>query len=123
MRGPDIQQDALFSTVSPESRVPKDHPLRPIRAMTDAALRELDQDFDALYAESGRDSIPPEKLLRAIDEYRTLRLQWTNNENAMRLHWKLRSRNLFFYPNSCQYLSKCMQRSATWILDRCASST
>ena len=65
MRGPDIQQDSLFSTVSPESRVPKDHPLRPIRAMTDAALRELDQDFNTLYAASGRDSIPPEKLLRA----------------------------------------------------------
>ena len=65
MRGPDIHQDTLFSTVSPESRVPKDHPLRPIRTMVDAALRELDQDFDALYADTGRDSIPPEKLLRA----------------------------------------------------------
>jgi transposase len=65
MRGADIQQDALFSTVSPEARVPKDHPLRPIRAMVDAALRELDQDFNALYADSGRDSIAPEKLLRA----------------------------------------------------------
>ena len=39
MRGPDIHQDTLFSTVSPESRVPKDHPLRPIRAMADEALR------------------------------------------------------------------------------------
>ena len=38
MRGTDIQQDALFSTVSPESRVPNDHPLRPVRVMTDAAL-------------------------------------------------------------------------------------
>lgn len=65
MRGPDIQQDALFSTVSPESRVPKDHPLRPIRTMVDAALRELNEDFEVLYADSGRDSIPPEKLLRA----------------------------------------------------------
>jgi transposase len=65
MRGPDIQQDSLFSTVSPEERVPKDHPLRPIRSMVDTALKELDQDFDALYADSGRDSIPPEKLLRA----------------------------------------------------------
>lgn len=65
MRGPDIQQDSLFSTVSPESRVPKDHPLRPIRSMTDAALRELDLEFNALYARSGRDSIAPEKLLRA----------------------------------------------------------
>ena len=65
MRGPDIQQDALFSTLSPEARVPKDHPLRPIRTMVDAALKEMDQDFNALYAVSGRDSIPPEKLLRA----------------------------------------------------------
>ena len=65
MRGPDIQQDTLFSTVSPESRVPKDHPLRPIRTMVDVALRELDADFAALYADTGRDSIPPEKLLRA----------------------------------------------------------
>ena len=59
MRGPDIQQDSLFSTVSPESRVPKDHPLRPIRTMTDAALRELDHDSNALYADSGCDSIAP----------------------------------------------------------------
>lgn len=64
MRGPDIQQDTLFSTVSPEARVPKDHPLRPIRSMVDAALKALDRDFDALYSASGRDSIP-EKLLRA----------------------------------------------------------
>lgn len=42
MRGPDIQQDSLFSKVSPESRVPKDHPLRPIWAMADTAMRELD---------------------------------------------------------------------------------
>ncbi len=65
MRGPDVQQDSLFSTVSPESRVPKDHPLRPIRTMVDKALREMDEDFSALYADVGRESIPPEKLLRA----------------------------------------------------------
>ena len=65
MRGPDIQQDSLFSTVSPDARVPQDHPLRPIRTMVDTALKEMDQDFNALYAASGRDSVPPEKLLRA----------------------------------------------------------
>jgi len=65
MRGPDIQQDTLFSTVIPEERVPKDHPLRPIRQMVNEALVELDQDFNALYADWGRASIPPEKLLRA----------------------------------------------------------
>ena len=65
MRGLDIQQDHLFSTVSPEQRVPKDHPLRPIRQMVDEALAALDEEFDALYADLGRESIPPEKLLRA----------------------------------------------------------
>ena len=65
MRGPDIQQDMLFSTASPESRVPKDHPLRPIRTIVDQALAELDADFNALYSDFGRDSIAPEKLLRA----------------------------------------------------------
>ena len=65
MRGPDIHQDTLFSTVSPADRVPKDHPLRPIRQLVDTALLALDEDFDALYAEAGHDSIPPEKLLRA----------------------------------------------------------
>ena len=65
MCGADIQQDTLFSTVSPAQRVPKDHPLRPIRRMVDEALEALDADFDALYADLGRDSIPPEKLLRA----------------------------------------------------------
>jgi len=65
MRGPDIQQDTLFSTVSPETRVPKDHPLRPIRRMVDEALNALDDDFATLYSMYGRESIPPEKLLRA----------------------------------------------------------
>ena len=65
MRGADIQQDTLFSTVIPEERVPPDHPLRPIRERVNTALRELDADFNALYSDLGRDSIPPEKLLRA----------------------------------------------------------
>ena len=65
MSGADIQQDTLFSTVIPEERVPPDHPLRPIREMVNTALKELDADFNALYSELGRDSIAPEKLLRA----------------------------------------------------------
>ena len=55
MRGADIQQDSLFSTVIPEERVPLDHPLRPIREMVNAALKALDADFDALYSDMGRD--------------------------------------------------------------------
>ncbi len=65
MRVADIQQDTLFSTVIPEQRVPADHPLRPIRVMVNTALKDLDEEFSALYSELGRDSIAPEKLLRA----------------------------------------------------------
>src|SRR3990172_4749391 len=66
MRGNDIQQDAMFSYLSPEQRVPADHPLRPIRQMVDIVLKRLSPRFEAMYAEGGRPSIPPEKLLRAL---------------------------------------------------------
>jgi transposase len=66
MRGNDEQQGAVFSYVSAEQRIAAEHPLRRIRAMTDAALRELSGEFDALYAAGGRPSIAPEKLLRAL---------------------------------------------------------
>jgi transposase len=66
MRGDDEQSGHLFSYLSPEQRVPADHPLRTIRRMTDAALRRLSARFETLYAVSGRPSIPPEHLLRAL---------------------------------------------------------
>jgi transposase len=56
----------MFSYLSPEARVRPDHPLRPIREMTDAALARLSSRFDGMYSEMGRPSIPPEKLLRAL---------------------------------------------------------
>ena len=66
MRGADHQQSGMFSYISAEKRVPKDHPLRAIRAMVDVALRNMGPQFDAMYAKVGRPSIPPEKLLRAL---------------------------------------------------------
>jgi|SRR5580693_59424 transposase len=66
MRGPDTQQAALFSYVSPEKRVPLDHPLRKIREMSDLVLKRLSPRFEAMYSEMGRPSIAPEKLLRAL---------------------------------------------------------
>jgi transposase len=66
MRGADQRNDTLFSYVRPDSRIPKDHPLRAIRRITDAALAALSAQFDALYAAEGRPSIPPERLLRAL---------------------------------------------------------
>jgi len=56
----------MFSYISAEARVPQDHPLRPIRIITDAALTRLSRRFARMYARTGRPSIAPEKLLRAL---------------------------------------------------------
>ena len=66
MRGADQQQNHVFSYLSPEMRVRKDHPLRAIRAMVDEVLGQLSRRFDTMYTRVGRASIPPEKLLRAL---------------------------------------------------------
>lgn len=65
MRGYDSKTEALFAYVTPESFVPKDHPLRAIRMMAEEALTGMDKLFDSMYATTGRSSIPPEKLLKA----------------------------------------------------------
>jgi transposase len=65
MRGEDQQQNHMFSYLSPEARVRKDHPLRAIRAMVDEVLAQLSRRFSTMYARVGRPSIAPEKLLRA----------------------------------------------------------
>jgi transposase len=65
MRGNESRQMSCFSYISPEERVPQDHPLRPIRKMVDQTLKELSPLFDELYSHTGRPSIAPEMLLRA----------------------------------------------------------
>src|SRR5712691_3373321 len=66
MRGFDKQQSAMFSYLAPEQRVPAEHPLRPIRKMTDEVLQGLSRTFTEMYSATGRPSIAPEKLLRAL---------------------------------------------------------
>jgi len=66
VRGPDEQSQHLFSYVSPEKRVPANHPLRAIRQITDRVLAKLSPTFTQIYAKIGRPSIAPEKLLRAL---------------------------------------------------------
>jgi transposase len=66
MRGDDLKADHMVSYIVPEQRVRADHPLRPIRLMTDAALGRLSPRFDRLYSDIGRPSIPPEQLMRAL---------------------------------------------------------
>ncbi len=83
MRGKDVQQQAMFSYLSPEARVPQDHPLRPIWDMVNRALAELSGELQAMNAHEGRPSIPPEKLLRApllqiLYTIRSERCLWSN---------------------------------------------
>ncbi len=66
MRGADRQSAAMFSYLSPETLVPISHPLRAIRPLVNAALERLSGEFDKMYSPFGRDSIAPEKLLRAL---------------------------------------------------------
>lgn len=90
MRGDDPQQAAMFSYISPEERVPQEHPLRRIRAMVDPVLKELCPQFDRLYSYTGRPSIAPEKLLRA------LLLQVLYTIRSERLLMEQRDYNLLF---------------------------
>lgn len=66
MRGGDEKQDSMFSYVSPEKRVPMDHPLRSVRKLVDQILKEMSPEFARVYSQVGRPSIPPERLLRAL---------------------------------------------------------
>jgi len=66
MRGSDQGNGSLFSYVDLEQRVRPDHPLRVIREIANASLQALSADFDALYSPFGRESIPPERLVRAL---------------------------------------------------------
>jgi transposase len=66
MRGREAEQRVLFSYVNIETRIPREHPLRVIKALVDKVLSELSPRFDAMYARGGRPSVPPEQLLRAL---------------------------------------------------------
>ena len=66
MRGRDHQRGHVGGYVDPEALVPPDHPLRVIRPLVNAALQRLSPDFDELYSLTGRPSVPPEQLLRAL---------------------------------------------------------
>ncbi len=90
MRGDDQQQDGMFSYISPDKRVPQDHPLRRIRVIVDRVLEQLSPRFNRLYARAGRPSIAPEKLLR------TLLLQLLYSVRSERLLMEQLDYNLLF---------------------------
>ena len=92
MRGIDHQQGHVFSYLSPEERVRKDHPLRAVRSLTDEILREMWPVFDTMYAQRGRPSIAPEKLLRAqllqmLYSVRSERLLMEEIDYSMLFRW------------------------------------
>ncbi len=65
MRGEVDPQSSMFHYFSVESRIPADHPLRPVKKLADSALSAISAELDGLYAKGGRPSIPPERLLKA----------------------------------------------------------
>jgi|SRR5215469_10425284 transposase len=92
MRGIDHQQSHIFSYLSAEQRVRKDHPLRAIRVMVDEILHALSPEFDRMYAREGRPSIAPEKLLRAqllqmLYSIRSERLLMEEVDYSMLFRW------------------------------------
>jgi transposase len=92
MRGQDTQQAGLFSDLSPETRIPATHPLRPIRQSVDRALSALSSTLTTLYAHTGRPSIAPEKLLRALllqvlDSIRSERLLMEQLDYNLLFRW------------------------------------
>src|SRR5512147_1062684 len=92
MRGTDQQQSHIFSYLSPEQRVRKDHPLRAVRTMVDEVLRSLSPQFNRMYAREGRPSIAPEKLLRAqllqmLYSVRSERLLMEEIDYSMLFRW------------------------------------
>src|SRR6266849_2916849 len=87
MRGKDEQQLDVFSYISPEQRVPQDHPLRSLRAMADEALQQLQPRFNRLYAKTGRPSIAPEKLLQALYSVRSERMLMEQLDYNLLFRW------------------------------------
>ena len=65
MRGQERPQTTMLTLVNPEKRVPANHPIRRIKPLAEAALKELSPLFEQMYSEVGRPSIPPERLLKA----------------------------------------------------------
>jgi hypothetical protein len=111
MRGADRRTEGLFSYVSCEKRVPADHPLRLILPITDAALVALNSEFHQLYALTGRPSIAPEKLLRA------LLLQAFYSVRSERQLMEQLDYNLLFRPPMSPDIGSCGDGSAAAAAD------
>jgi transposase len=99
MRGDERVQDGMFSYVSLEQRVPADHPLREVRKLTDTVLGALSLELDGLYADSGRPSIAPEYILRAL---------------LLQVFFSIRSERLLVEQIDYNLLFRCFAGSWAW---------
>ena len=102
MRGEDPKQEAMFSYVSPEQRVPQDHPLRPVREMVDTILKEMSGCFARLYSERGRPSIAPERLLRAL---------------LLQIFYSVRSERLLTEPIAQAFFQRVLGQAKPYLSD------
>src|SRR5215211_2505959 len=75
MRGSDAASGSLFSYVDMEARVPVTHPLRAIRTIVNEVLAALDTEFEAFYEGTRRQSVAPERLLRALQALHSARFE------------------------------------------------
>jgi transposase len=94
MRGSETKQATMLSLLSPEQRVPKSHPLRRIKELADRALDELSPVLEAMYAKTGRPSVPPERLLKSsllmtLYTVRSERLFCEQLDNNLLFRWFL----------------------------------
>src|SRR5580765_5471775 len=102
MRGDDNQQEGMFSYVSPEKRVPADHPLRPIRKMVDEILKEMSPQFAKLYSDVGRPSIAPERLFRSL---------------LLQIFYSVRSERMLIEQIAASFFARVLERARPFMSD------
>lgn len=100
MRGADVTQDDLFSFRTLEERIPETHPLRKLRVVVDGILASMYHELDALYADTVRDSIPPERLLRA-SLIQTLHSIRSERQLVLHIEYNLLLRNAMGTNRDC----------------------
>src|SRR3954468_22732296 len=111
MRGTDTKQGTMLSLVTPEQRVPQNHPLRAVKRLADAALVELSPTFSAMYSAVGRPSIPPERLLKssllmALYTVRSERLFCEQLDYNLLFRW-------FLDMDMREFVAECRERNVT----------
>ena len=110
MRGSGDPQEVMLAVVNLEERVPKDHPLRTIKAVADEALERLSPEFDRMYSKVGRASVPPERLLKAS---LLISLYSVRSERAFQAAWHAPAQVVAVEEQLCQVPAGPYNRAPT----------